>query len=444
MTTAATTEQPGRGPVTADAGPPSQAPASELTGAEPPAPTDRRYHPGHTTFPGLDGLRALAVLAVVTTHSAFWTGRYERGWGNNALTRLDSGVAVFFVLSGFLLVRPWLVSAHARSEAPSVRVYAVRRVARIMPAYLVAVVLAMTLLSDNRTATWGDWVRHLFLLQIYHFGWMRGGLTQTWSLCTEAAFYVVLPVLGWVLMRAMRRRWRPGLLVGALLLLVAAPLPWYLFLYNVRGSFWVSAGLWLPGFVGWFAGGMIMAVIRVHLDHGEVPSTSRWWLAEELGRHPFTCWAVAAVTFFAALAPIAGPRSLVASTIAQSVTKQTLYVLMAVALTWPAVFGRSPVTEAVLGNPVMRYAGDISYGVFLYHLVILDGVMHLLGNAMWTGRVVEVLPLTLAGSGLVAALSFRFLERPLIRRAHRVRGRRPAPAAPAGTGDDAAVAATTG
>ncbi len=210
-----------------------------------------------------------------------------------------------------------------------------------MPAYLVAVALAMLLLSDNNDATWGDWVRHLFLLQIYHFGWMRGGLTQTWSLCTEVAFYAVLPILGAVLVGWMRRRWRPGLLLAALLALVVVPLPWYVFLYGVRGEFWASAGLWLPGFIGWFSGGMVMAVIRVHLDHGDVPRGSPWWFAEELGRHPFTCWALAGAAFFAAMSPIAGPRSLVASTIAQSVTKQMLYVVMAVALTWPAVFGRS-------------------------------------------------------------------------------------------------------
>lgn len=388
------------------------------------ATTPRRYHPGHSAYPGLDGLRALAVLAVVTTHCAFWTGRYERGWGNNALTRLDSGVAVFFVLSGFLLVRPWLVAAVQRRPPPLVRVYAVRRVARIMPAYLLAVLAAMLLMPDNQNATVADWVRHLFLVQIYHYGWMRGGLTQTWSLCTEVAFYVVLPALGWVLTRSMRRRWRPGLLLGGLLAATLVPLAWYLFLYGTKGPVWVTGGLWLPAFVGWFAGGMVLAVIRVHLDHGKVERSSPWWLAEEMGRHPFTCWAVAAVAFFAALTPIAGPRSLVASTVGQSFTKQTLYVVMAVALVWPAVFGRSPTTAAILGNPVMRFAGDISYGVFLYHLVVLDAVMSLLDNQLWSGKVIQVLPLTLAGAVLLATLSFRFLERPVTRRAHRT----PAPA----------------
>ncbi len=393
--------------------------------------TPGRYHPGHATFPALDGLRALAVLAVVTTHCAFWTGRYQRGWGSSALTRLDSGVAIFFVLSGFLLVRPWLTAALHRQPPPSVRIYAIRRVARIMPAYLVAVVAAMLLIPDNARSTVADWVRHVFLVQIYQYGWLKGGLTQTWSLCTEWAFYVVLPVIGWIIVRSMRRRWRPAILLGCMVALMFAPLAWYVFLYSTSGPVWVTGGIWLPAFLGWFGGGMALAVIRVHLDHGDVHESSRWWIAEELGRRPFTCWALAAVAFLTAMTPVAGPHSLVATTVGQSFSKQTLYLLTATALVWPAVFGRSPVTMALLGNPVARFAGDISYGVFLYHLVVLEGVMDLLDNPLFTGKVVQVLPLTIAGSVAVASLSFRFLERPLIQRAHRVRPRSSPAAQPA-------------
>src|SRR5512133_1784909 len=60
----------------------------------------------HSAFPALDGLRAVAVAAVVLTHAAYWTGRTERGLGAAVLARMDVGVAVFFVISGFLLVRP--------------------------------------------------------------------------------------------------------------------------------------------------------------------------------------------------------------------------------------------------------------------------------------------------------------------------------------------------
>lgn len=374
---------------------------------------------GHTTFPGLDGLRAVAVLAVVTTHAAFWTGRYERGWGSNAFARLDCGVAVFFVLSGFLLVRPWLVSGVEGRALPSLRTYTVRRIARIMPAYTAAVVLCFLLLAQNQSVGVWDWIRHLTLTQTLQGGLLRAGLTQTWSLCTEASFYVLLPVLGLLLVRASRVRWRPGLLCALFALGAVVPVPWYLFAPRGDNGFAAATGYWLPGYAGWFAGGMVLAIVRTHLDRRPPPSSSRWWIAEHMGRHPFTCWSVAATAFFAAMTPIAGPRLILTTSAAESITKQTLYLVVAMALVWPAVFGQSPLTRAVLGNRVMRYAGDISYGVFLYHLLVLQGVVDLLGKPLFTGRVSVVLPLTLLGSSAVAAISFRYLERPFMARAHR-------------------------
>ena len=62
-------------------------------------------------FPALDAARAFGAMAVVATHVAFWTGRSADGPFAATLSRLDVGVAVFFVLAGFLLARPWL---HAR------------------------------------------------------------------------------------------------------------------------------------------------------------------------------------------------------------------------------------------------------------------------------------------------------------------------------------------
>ena len=58
-------------------------------------------------FPMLDTLRAVGAIAVLTTHVAFWGGEYTR-WGafGTVLARLDVGVAIFFVLSGFLLSYP--------------------------------------------------------------------------------------------------------------------------------------------------------------------------------------------------------------------------------------------------------------------------------------------------------------------------------------------------
>jgi peptidoglycan/LPS O-acetylase OafA/YrhL len=68
-------------------------------------------------FPALDSMRAIASIAVLATHAAFWGGAYSQAVWGTALARLDVGVAIFFVLSGFLLSRPWF-DRHRRGLPP--------------------------------------------------------------------------------------------------------------------------------------------------------------------------------------------------------------------------------------------------------------------------------------------------------------------------------------
>ncbi|WP_270889447.1 acyltransferase family protein [Pedococcus sp. 5OH_020] len=372
----------------------------------------------HGAFPALDGLRAVAVVAVVLTHAGYWTGRYGHGFGAAFLARMDSGVAVFFVISGFLLFRPWLLSAAVpQRHTPSLQRYAVRRALRILPAYWLAVVLCLVLVPQQQHVTALDWVRHALLLQIYRFGWFREGLTQTWSLATEASFYAALPLFGLAVAWWLRRAWSAPTALAACAALGAVPVGWQIWLH--AGAHQVMGGFWLPAYLGWFAAGMALAVVRVHLDAHAPDQESRWWRAEALGRYPFTCWAVTAAALLAAMTPVAGPRSLTADTAGQAVTKALLYGVVGTSLVWPAVFGRSPLTMVVLANRPLRYLGDISYGMFLYHLLVLTWVMRVLGYPVFSGQVVQVFPLTVVGSAALAAVSFRFLERPFIRLGHR-------------------------
>jgi len=90
----------------------------------------------------LTGIRAVAALLVMLTHAAYTTGRYNHGYVGLVYSRMEIGVAIFFVLSGFLLFGPWVKAAASGGEPPSVRRYAWHRVRRIMPAYLVTVLVA--------------------------------------------------------------------------------------------------------------------------------------------------------------------------------------------------------------------------------------------------------------------------------------------------------------
>ncbi len=168
------------------------------------------------------GSAAVAALLVVVTHAAYTTGKYTHGYVGLVQSRMEIGVPIFFVLSGFLLFRPWVKATVAGRDWPSVRRYAWHRVRRIMPAYAVTVLGGVRALSLPRGATESRphldrLSRNLSLTQIYTdhymYSYMHQGLTQMWSLAVEAAFYVVLPLLAWLLLAVLcRRRWRPMLL----------------------------------------------------------------------------------------------------------------------------------------------------------------------------------------------------------------------------------------
>ena len=108
------------------------------------------------------------------------------------------GGLLVFLLSGFLLYRPWARAAMVAGEGPAVGGYALRRAARILPAYWLMVAFTLLLLPEIQPVRWQAWPVHLGLLHIYVPGFTLEGLTQTWSLATEVAFYLLLPLLAWL------------------------------------------------------------------------------------------------------------------------------------------------------------------------------------------------------------------------------------------------------
>ena len=142
------------------------------------------------TFPTLNAVRGIGALMVLTTHAAFNTGQILRGWPGGALARLDFGVPLFFVLSGFLLSRPFFLAIGRGERHPSHRHYLWKRALRILPLYWVVVCVALLFDPANQGLGWQVWVRQLTLTQLYFPTLLPQSLTQMWSLCTEVAFYV--------------------------------------------------------------------------------------------------------------------------------------------------------------------------------------------------------------------------------------------------------------
>jgi peptidoglycan/LPS O-acetylase OafA/YrhL len=363
-------------------------------------------------FPCLDGARAIAATAVVLTHAAFWTGNYTPDLLGRALNRAEVGVAIFFVLSGFLLSRPFFQAAVRGRPAPDAAAYLWRRALRILPAYWLLIVAAFLFLPGNRNAGAGDWLRHLALLQVYG-GRFGDGLSHTWSLATEVAFYLVLPVLAAGLVRlAGRDPWRPGRVLAALAALAAAGVAWVLFVTDLLG--WAST-LWLPAYAGWFAAGMAIAVISV--------SDRDWPLARaahQLGADLWTCWVAAGALFVIAATPLTGPPGLATLPPGQAALRHVLYLAVGTLVVWPLVFGDQSAgrTRRLLAARPVTFLGEISYGLFLFHVLVLAGGYAVLGLPDFSGNLVVVFVGTWLGGALLGVLTYVVVERPLSRWRH--------------------------
>ena len=105
--------------------------------------------------PPIDGLRAFAAIAVLLTHVSIYSGLVAAG-GDAAryAQRLEVGVAIFFVISGFVLYRPFLQARLDARELPRVGRYASRRALRIVPAYWLALTVAAVGFSLPGVLSW--------------------------------------------------------------------------------------------------------------------------------------------------------------------------------------------------------------------------------------------------------------------------------------------------
>jgi peptidoglycan/LPS O-acetylase OafA/YrhL len=358
--------------------------------------TDGQQVGGARNFlPAVEGMRACAAMGVVVTHVAFQTG-HSSGVTGRLFGRFDLAVAVFFALSGFLLWRGHAAAARGLRPRPATGHYLRSRVVRIMPAYVVAVVVILSLLPDADHASPTVWLANLTLTQIYVPLTLTGGLTQMWSLSVEVSFYLALPILALLARRVPVRARVPAIAALGVLSWAWAWVP-----LDTR----MNPLNWPPTFFSWFAAGMLLAE-WVHSPIG-VPHR----LAQkQVGRLLMAVIAVSA--YLVAASPLAGPAGLAVGTDLQFAVKTAMGSLVAFALLAPLVLDRPDTGHRLLGSTPMVTLGRWSYGLFIWHLAALDMVFPVIGTFPFTGRMPMVLALTLIFGVAIAAVSYALVESP--------------------------------
>jgi peptidoglycan/LPS O-acetylase OafA/YrhL len=378
-----------------------------------------------TTFPCFDGLRAIAAITVVLHHVSFPTGKMFKGFFAGFFTHLDVGVAVFFLISGFLLYRPFVAAALEGRPGPSVRRFFRRRLLRIYPAYwlaLVTIIVFFGLPVPVRGAL--SYIEYFTLFQVYdNLHRAAGGISQAWTLSIELTFYAFLPLYA-----ALMRRWsgarRPEARVRAevagLVAMYAVSIVFRAVVFGLHSGRVHDLGIyWLPANLDYFALGMGLAVASAWVATREsVPQP-----VELVGRLSILWWLLAVACFCAVSKGLRLPVGLVRVDGWKAYARQFLYGATAFFLLLPAVFGpqdRGLVRRFLRWKP-MVYLGLISYGIYLWHQAWIGQAFTWQRRPVFFASFPGLLTTALAWTLVTASLSWFLVERPLLQVRDRVR-----------------------
>ncbi len=382
-------------------------------------------------FDCFDGLRAIAALLVVLHHVGFATGENVReGTVAHMLSRMDSGVAIFFLISGFLLYRPFVAARLADRPPGAPGPFFRRRFLRIFPAYwaaLVGITLFFGFFVGQGIVGLKGWFIHLFLLQIYDSQRFFHGISQSWTLAVEVSFYVFLPIYAWTIRRIARigsstgsTRAKVRLELVGLVALFAVSIAFKAFVFWGPSDYVSKLGeYWLPANLDLFSMGMLLAVVSAWVaTRPETPP-----LVARVGRIGGWWWVISAIAFWVVSTRL-GLTGDINIRIGGSTAylKQYLYGAMAFFLLLPAVFGseRRSVARSFLRFGPVAWIGLISYGIYLWHqawiLKALQWTDSVVAGGIPHGPFWKVLAIVLACTIPTAALSYYLLEQPLMRR----------------------------
>lgn len=356
----------------------------------------------------LDGLRGLAAVGIVVLHAWMFhqgdLGSPDRSTLDTVISQLRLGMPMFFVLSGFLIFRPFVAAAIEARERPDLRRYAIRRTARIVPAYWVAIVIpavVLALLDHGEARPVEQLPIYLLFAQNYVDVTAQGLNPPTWTIAVEASFYVAAPILAiglaWITARTARPERRRMVLAVACLVLLAVG-AYVLGQCALNGPNHSPLKDSLVGRLNSFAAGMLAAV----LVHGR---RVRPGIAYALvGGGLALLLAEATVRGYSLLSPTL--RDVIVDTPA------SVGVAMMIA---GFALARIP-GEAILARGPLQWYGKLSYGLYLWHFPVIYVLRSL---DRWPESLAGSVAAVMIPSTLLAMLSWSLLEKPAMAWAQR-------------------------
>jgi len=383
-------------------------------------------------IPGADGLRALACLLVVWHHT---TQRFNPESSAQWIQSIhffgmrgEVGVSLFFVLSGCLLSLPFWNSFVNGDPFPSLRFYAINRAARIIPAYwfnlLFCTLVAFWVFDQN--INWWRLISGLFFVNSYHYSSffpaeLNGPL---WSIGLEVSCYVLLPAVLFLIIKSTKRIYVAiGGMIGYIFALQILN-PWIInsFMTSNKGKGWQygltgGAKQWLPywnidTFFTQFLCGSLAALIIVTFRARGMLKSSSFDLSAVV-------FAIAAIWLVAVQLEPGAPNSF---------TKQP-YMAPFFAILMAGVIVSTSFSTKVsrfLDNKLFQWIAKMSFSIYLWHMFLIVIIERkFLSNYVYYGLTdvyewVVISSIVLIGSITIAAISWRFLESPILKSARKL------------------------